>query len=133
MNDAGDIKRTYRRFADLECKGYSEVYHALALAVSDDDHLASFIAEMPVVQPNLFFASIQLLTGPDGVPRSGTALRRFLKQYGREVGAVAVAPDSDERGRALCRAAARLAVRTAGPRRGRRKRRIVPAPRPVPL
>jgi hypothetical protein len=88
LNDPRDIKRTYRRFADLECKGYSELYYALALAVSDDDQVASFLAEMPVVQPNLFFASIQLLTRPDGMPTTGTALRRFLKQRGREVGAV---------------------------------------------
>lgn len=48
-----------------ECKGYSDLYYRLALAVSEDDDVAGFVAEMPVIQPNLFFASIQLLAGPD--------------------------------------------------------------------
>jgi hypothetical protein len=30
MSDPADIKRQYRRFADVECKGYSEVYYRLA-------------------------------------------------------------------------------------------------------
>jgi hypothetical protein len=56
MNDPGDIKQRYRRFADLECKGYSEILYALARAVSEDDEVVRFIAGMPVTQPNLFFA-----------------------------------------------------------------------------
>ena len=85
MNDPGDIKRSYRRFADVECKGYSDVYYGLALAVSEDDEVVGFIAEMPVVQPNLFFASVQLLTGPDSMPRTGSELRAFVKRRGREL------------------------------------------------
>ena len=54
MNDPTCIKRRYRQFADVECKGYSDVYYGLALAVSEDDEVVGFIAEMPVVQPNLF-------------------------------------------------------------------------------
>lgn len=85
MNDPGDIKRRYRQFADRECKGYSDVYYGLALAVSEDDDVVSFIAGMPVVQPNLFLASIQLLTGPGRMPETGAELRAFLKRRGREV------------------------------------------------
>jgi len=88
MNDRGDIRRRYRRFADVECKGYSDVYYVLALAVSEDDEVIDFIAEMPVVQPNLFFASVQLVTGPDSMPRTGSELRAFLTQRGREVAGV---------------------------------------------
>src|SRR2546425_888140 len=88
MNDPTGIKRRYRQFADMECKGYSDVYYGLALAVSEDDEVVGFIAEMPVVQPNLFLASVQLLTGPDGMPRTGSALRAFLKRRGGEVGDV---------------------------------------------
>ena len=82
------IKRRYRQFADTECKGYSDAYYGLALAVSEDDDVAGFLAGMPVVQPNLFLASVQLLTGPDSMPSTGSELRAFLKQRGREVAGV---------------------------------------------
>src|SRR5882724_8290734 len=88
MSDPADIKRRFRQFADLECKGYSDLYYRLALAVSEDDEVVRFIAEMPVTQPNLFFASIQLLTGPADVPATGSDLRAFVKRRGREVRAV---------------------------------------------
>src|SRR5207245_10069672 len=84
MNDAADVKRRYRQFADMECKGYSDVYYGLALAVSEDDEVVGFIAGMPVVQPNRFLASVQLLTGPHGMPRTGSELRAFLKRRGGE-------------------------------------------------
>src|SRR5262249_47689954 len=86
VNDPARIKRRYREFADAECKGYSDVYYALALAVSEDDEMIGFIAEMPVTQPNLFFASIQLLTGPDDMPGTGAELRAFVRRRGREIG-----------------------------------------------
>jgi hypothetical protein len=88
MNDAAAIKLRYRRFADVECQGYSDAYYRLALAVSEDDDVVNFIAEMPVTQPNLFFAAVQLLTGPEGMPRTGGELRSFLGRHGRQVGAV---------------------------------------------
>ena len=88
MNDPARIKRRYRQFADTECKGYSDLYYGLALAVSDDDEVVGFIAEMPEIQPNLFFASIQLLTGPDGMPKTGSELRAFVHRRDREIGEV---------------------------------------------
>ena len=51
------IKASYRRFAERECRGYSEVYYRLALAIAEDDEVVGFIAAMPVTQPNLFLAS----------------------------------------------------------------------------
>jgi hypothetical protein len=86
MNDSADIVLTYRRFAELECKGYSEAYYRLALAVAEDADAINFLAAMPVIQPNLLFASIQFLTGPDRMPRPGPELRAFLRRYGGEVG-----------------------------------------------
>ena len=88
MNDPAGIKLRYRQFADLECKGYSDAYYRLALDVSGDDEVVAFIAQMPVIQPNLFFASVQFLTGPDHMPESGLELKRFLKRRGSEVSAV---------------------------------------------
>ena len=85
MNDPQDVERRYRQFAETECKGYSDAYYQLALAVSDDGEVIGFIAGMPVVQPNLFFASIQFLTGPDAMPRSGAELRAFVRHRGGEV------------------------------------------------
>ena len=46
-SDAADIKRRYREFAERECKGYSDICYELALALSQDDGVAGFIAEMP--------------------------------------------------------------------------------------
>src|SRR5439155_145699 len=68
VNDPGSIKQRYRQFADTECRGYSEAYYRLALAVADADDVIGFLAAMPVIHPNLFFASIQFLTGPGGMP-----------------------------------------------------------------
>ena len=88
MNDPARIKRRYRQFADAECKGYSDIYYELALAVSEDDEVVDFIAEMPVVQPNLFFASIQFLTGPNRMPKTGSDLRAFVQGHRREISEV---------------------------------------------
>jgi len=88
VNDVAGIKRRYRQFADMECKGYSEAYYEFALAVSEDDEVVRFIAQMPVIQPNLFLTSIQFLTGPEGMPRTASDLRTFVKQHGAELGEV---------------------------------------------
>src|SRR5262245_42000623 len=40
---------------------------------------------MPVIQPNLFFAAIQLLTGPDGMPLTGLALQSFVRGRGDDI------------------------------------------------
>jgi hypothetical protein len=88
MSDPDDVRRRYRRFADTECQGYSDLYYALALAAAADDEVVAFISGMPVVQPNLFFASVQFLTGPDGMPRTGAELRLLLRRRGHEVGEV---------------------------------------------
>ncbi len=88
MNDPTGIQQRYRQFAETECKGYSDIYYELALAVADDAEVVAFIAEMPVSQPNLFLAAIQLLTGPDDMPKTGADLRLFVRRRGREVGDV---------------------------------------------
>jgi hypothetical protein len=86
MHDPARIKRRYRQFADTECRGYTDAYYALALAVCEDDAVVGFIAEMPAFQPNLFFAAIQFLTGPEGMPKTGAELSAFVRRRGREIG-----------------------------------------------
>ena len=88
MGDATGIQQRYRQFAETECKGYSDLYYRLALSVSQDDELASFIAGMDETQPNLFLASIQMLTGPAATPATGSELRSFVERRGDEVRAV---------------------------------------------
>jgi hypothetical protein len=88
MDDAASIKLRYRRFAELECRGYSEVYYRLALAVSEDEGVVGFLRGMPVTQPNLFLAAVQFLAGPDDMPSTGAELRTFLERRGGEVGEV---------------------------------------------
>ncbi|HXJ82284.1 MAG TPA: DUF2332 domain-containing protein [Candidatus Methylomirabilis sp.] len=85
MNGPGDIERTYREFADKECRGYSQLYHALAIAVSEDPAIVEFIGAMPVTQPNLFFAAVQFLTGPAGMPKTGSELREFVNRRQQDI------------------------------------------------
>ncbi len=87
MTSREDVKRRYQRFAEMECKGHSELYYRLALAVSEDDEMIDFIAPMPVIQPQLLFNSVQLLTGPDAMPTTGAGLRALLRVRGGEVAA----------------------------------------------
>lgn len=79
MTDLEQVRTRYQRFADQECRGYSDHYFTLAMAVADDEELLEFIAEMPDTQPNLFLASIQFLAGPAGMPRTGTELRNVVE------------------------------------------------------
>ncbi|NKB65573.1 MAG: DUF2332 family protein [Candidatus Latescibacteria bacterium] len=79
------IAARYRHFAELECKGYSELYYRLAHAVADAGALRAFIALMPEVQPNLFFAAVQYLTGPEQMPVDGAQLRNLVEKRGEEV------------------------------------------------
>jgi len=88
MGDPTDIQRRYRQFAETECRGYSDLYYRLALSVSVDDQVAAFIASMDETQPNLFLASIQLLTDPTAMPTTGSELRAFVERRGDEVRAV---------------------------------------------
>jgi hypothetical protein len=56
--------------------------------VADDHDVAAFVAGMPVTQPNLFFAAVQFLTGPDGVPATGPELRSLVKTRDEEIAAL---------------------------------------------
>lgn len=85
MSDHERIKTQYRRFAENECKGYSDHYFGLAHAVADDGDLVEFIAQMPVTQPNLFLASIQFLTGPEHMPTSGAEMSDFVRDRNEEI------------------------------------------------
>jgi hypothetical protein len=85
MTEFDQIRQRYRRFADTECRGYSDAYYRLALEVAEDDEVVRFIAERPVIQPNLFFAAVQYLTGPEDMPMTGTALRAVLNLHSGEI------------------------------------------------
>jgi hypothetical protein len=87
-HEPDEIRRRYRRFAEVECRGYSDLYDRLARAVAVDDEVIGFLTALPVVQPNLFFAAVQLLTGPDDMPRTGTALRALLRRRGPAIAEV---------------------------------------------
>lgn len=80
MSDIEHVRERYRRFADNECRGYSDHYYKLARAVADDDWLCGFIAQMPVIQPNLFLALLQFLTGPQDMPRSAEQARALVQE-----------------------------------------------------
>lgn len=88
MHDSNRVKRMYRTFADNECRGYSELYFTLAHAVAEHEDLVTFLAPLPVVQPNLLFAAIQFLTGPEAMPKSAEELRTFVRAEGDDVAAL---------------------------------------------
>jgi len=85
MSDADKVRRTYRNFAENECSGYSALYFTLVRAVADSEQLLAFLAPLPVIQPNLFLASIQYLTGPEEMPKSGNELETFVQARGMEL------------------------------------------------
>lgn len=79
------VRLRFRRFAEDECAGYSAAYFRLSHAVAQDDYLPKFISLMPDQQPNLFFASVQYLTGPKEMPMSRSELSRFVREHEIEV------------------------------------------------
>ncbi len=83
-----DLSAQYQRFAELECKDYSPAYYHLALEVAEDAEVLAFVARQPVTQPNLLFAAVQYLTGPERMPLSSAALRGFLEREGEAVTAL---------------------------------------------
>lgn len=83
-----ELAETYRRFAERECKDYSPAYYHLSVEVAEDPEVLGFVAQQPVTQPNLLFASVQYLSGPERMPLSSAALRVFLKREGDTVAAL---------------------------------------------
>src|SRR5688572_27086236 len=79
------IRHRYRQFAETECRGYSDLYYQLALGVAGEDSIVRFIASKPVIQPNLFFAALQFLVGPDRMPTDIRGLRALLSDRGVEI------------------------------------------------
>lgn len=85
MNDLQRVADRYRRFAENECKGYSDHYCKLSYEIADDDWLLKFIAQMPETQPNLFLASLQFLVGPDDMPCTAEQARSVVETRREEV------------------------------------------------
>ena len=131
---ARDVAQRYRQFAERECRGYSELYYELAIAVSQALTVLDFIATMPVTQPNLFFAAVQFLTGPADMPKTDSELREFVRTRDDEIADVMRSHRTqNERSRPLLDPAPGVAVRPPRARRGRGERWPVPAPRSLPL
>ena len=66
MNDR--VARTYRRFADFEAKGVSDIYFEWASAIAGDAEIVGLISRLPgiKVQPNLVFAAARHIGAPVG-------------------------------------------------------------------
>jgi len=58
----------YRRFAELEAAGISEIYFDWATGIADDPAVLHMIAALPGIkrQPNLVFAAARFLGAPAG-------------------------------------------------------------------
>ncbi|MEZ5987575.1 MAG: DUF2332 domain-containing protein [Planctomycetota bacterium] len=82
------VRSWYRRFAENECRDYSPHYARLCHAVVDDEGLVAFIAGMPEIQPNLFLAAVQYISGVEGLPRDGVELAAFVAAHRADVTAL---------------------------------------------
>jgi len=80
MHDLNEVQTRFTLFANNECKGYSNHYYELALAVADDQFLLDFVAKQIVTQPNLFFAAVQLLSGLSQMPQTAVDLHSFVRE-----------------------------------------------------
>ena len=81
MNEHGleRVSRRFLRFADTECaNGYAPHYDALSRSVAEDEQLLEFLLAQPSYQPNLLFAAVQYITGPELMPETALALRTVL-------------------------------------------------------
>lgn len=85
MSDLQRVQERYRRFAENECKGYSDHYYRLSHEIANDGWLLEFIAQMPETQPNLFLASLQFLSGPEDMPHNAEQTRSLVARRREEV------------------------------------------------
>ena len=85
MIELDAVRRRYREFADTECRGYSDLYYRLSLDAAADDSVMRFIADRPVIQPNLFLAAVQYVTGADRMPSTVSDLRALLDERGADI------------------------------------------------
>jgi hypothetical protein len=79
-----DVAAVYRRFAEREARGRSELYADFALGVADDAELLALLAGLPRAkrQPNLLFSVVKLLYG---TPADFAALRACVLEHRDEV------------------------------------------------
>lgn len=56
--------------------------------MSEDEVVVDFLADLPVTQPNLFFAAVQFVTGLAAMPKTGAELREIVSRRGGEVACV---------------------------------------------
>jgi hypothetical protein len=88
LTDPEAVRQRYRAFAEAECRGYSPLYERLALGSADDESIVRFIADRPVIQPNLFFAAVQFVVGAARMPSDAAQLAAVLRARGSEVAEV---------------------------------------------
>jgi hypothetical protein len=88
MTDHATIRERYRRFAEVECRGYSDLYDRLAVGAASDESVVRFIADRPVIQPNLLFAAVQFVCGTAEMPIDAAELAAALATRGSEIAAV---------------------------------------------
>lgn len=102
--DTAIVSSRFRRFAERECQGSSQLYERLARQVADDAELLQLCAHSAPGQPvpNLFFGSVHYLllkgtdhalrefypsltTPPRAIDHAFPALQDFCRRYDREI------------------------------------------------
>lgn len=112
MNErVGDV---YRRFAESEAKGVSDIYYEWASAVADDPEVAELISGLPEIkiQPNLVFAAARHLGAPVG-PYS--PFRQWLLNHWTDVRAIVMARATQTNEAARCAVLLPVLSRMNGP------------------
>jgi hypothetical protein len=74
----------YQRFAEVEARGSSPLYEALALGVASDTFALEFLAALPKPkrQPNLLFAAVRHVCG---MPVDWPMFRTMLRDHAAEI------------------------------------------------
>ena len=108
------VAERYRRFAELEARGRSPLYHRFALGVAGDRELLQLLERLPPAkqQPNLLFAAVLYLGGRQ--PNFG-AFRAFVLDHADQVVATLMARQTQTNEVGRCALLLPLLARLPGP------------------
>lgn len=104
----------YRRFAELEARGVSDIYYEWAISIADDSDVLALIAQLPGMkkQANLVFAAARYLGAPDG---PYAAFRDWLLTHWAEVVPVVIERATQTNEAARCAVLLPIMSRLDGP------------------
>jgi hypothetical protein len=112
--DSERIPVLYRRFAQTQARGRSQLYEQVSELVAADPALVEFLAELPKQkwQPNLFFAAVQYLFG---IAETPDHFRSLVLEHRDQVAAVMLERTTQTNQPARCATLLPALARIPGP------------------